>query len=184
MVSLGIQTAFFFIFFLRTAISYAVSLNQGAYLLPGLASGGGGDSLAKALLVDIPAMELCTLVPEPGTRTRALGGFGALSLLSFNLLGVMARSIVDLTSESELEELEARIREPANAAPDLLRAREREVLAPWRRASKVKRKCGALSMARLAGRVACGETGAGVGSREGGSGRALSLVFMILIRWA
>jgi hypothetical protein len=80
MVSLGVHTAFFFIFFLSTAISYSVSLNQGAHLLPGRASGGGGERRASALLVEIPAIELCTFVPEPGIRARGLGGFRALSL--------------------------------------------------------------------------------------------------------
>jgi hypothetical protein len=156
MVSLGVHTAFFFIFFLRTAISYSVSLNQGAHLLPGLASGGGGDRRASALLVDIPAMELCTFVPEPGMRARDLGCFRVLSLGCFSLLGVPTRSVVDLTSESEpSDELKLRALAPGTGTAVLLRSRGRAAEAvPWRPPSKVRRRCGGRSKARLSEREA------------------------------
>ena len=84
MVSLGDQIAFFFIRFLNLAISYSVKRIHGACSLPGLASAGGGLSRERALLVDIPATALCTLVPTiPGTRVGrgvfclgCFGGFG------------------------------------------------------------------------------------------------------------
>ena len=50
--------AFFFILFRNFAISHSVSRIQGACLLPGLGSGGGGVSNDRALLVDMPATEL------------------------------------------------------------------------------------------------------------------------------
>jgi hypothetical protein len=85
MVSLGLQMAFFFICFLSTAISYSVSLNHGWKRLPGKESFGGGESLASALLVEIPATWLCTFVPMvPVGRGRE--GFGTLMLLLFGIL--------------------------------------------------------------------------------------------------
>jgi hypothetical protein len=94
--------AFFFICFLNTAISYSVSFSHGAYTLPGFASAGGGDSWARALLVEIPATWLCTFVPmTPGGRTRAdLGVFG-LPLFGLLTLPVpVASSMFEPTSDS------------------------------------------------------------------------------------
>jgi len=66
-----------------------VSRIHGACSLPGLASGGGGSSKERALLVEIPATALCTFVPmTPGglgprgiLRSFILGGFGGLGSL-------------------------------------------------------------------------------------------------------
>jgi len=87
MVWLGVHTAFFFICFRSTAISYSVNFFHGAHLLPGFASAGGGASWASALLVEMPAMELWTFVPStPAARDRPPVGREYLSL-SFRFLG-------------------------------------------------------------------------------------------------
>ena len=84
MVSLGVQMAFFFIRLRRRAISHSVRRIQGAWTVPGLASGGGGVSRERALLVEIPATALWTLVPmAPGGR----GGRGGLGVLGTFILG-------------------------------------------------------------------------------------------------
>ncbi len=89
MVSLGDQTAFFFIRFRSLAISHSVSRIHGACSLPGLASGGGGSSKDSALLVEIPATALCTLVPitPGGLGPRGILGSLILGLGSFGGLG-------------------------------------------------------------------------------------------------
>lgn len=144
MVRLGVHTAFFFICFLSTAISYSVSFIHGAHLLPGLASGGGGANWASALLVEMPAIELWTFVPRtPGGRDRP--GLECLSLCRF--LGDTTTSIPDLISDSAPDESDdalcARER-PRGPVLFLWRSRGREVFALCRPASKVRRKCGAL----------------------------------------
>ena len=84
--------AFFFILFRSFAISHSVSRIQGACLLPGLGSGGGGVSRDRALLVDMPATELCTFVPIwPGTR-GGRGGFGILIFGNLGGLGALIRA--------------------------------------------------------------------------------------------
>ena len=65
---------------------------QGACLLPGLGSGGGGVSNDRALLVDMPATELCTFVPIwPGTR-GGRGGFGIFIFGNLGGLGALIRA--------------------------------------------------------------------------------------------
>ena len=56
-----------------------------------MASGGGGVSKDKALLVEIPATVLCTFVPTaPGGRAGR-GGFGSFSLGNLGGFGGFSR---------------------------------------------------------------------------------------------
>lgn len=72
--------AFFFIRFLSLAISHSVRRIHGACSLPALASGGGGLSKERALLVEMPAIALCTFVPmtPAGRGGRGVFSFGTL----------------------------------------------------------------------------------------------------------
>ena len=147
MVWLGVQTAFFFICLRNTAISYSVSFFHGAHLLPGFASAGGGASWASALLVEMPAIELCTLVPStPAARDLPPVVLECLSRLSLRFLGVITSMPEPISESDESESRRIRPRPLGRGmAVFLCRSRGREVLAPWRPPSKVKRRWGARS---------------------------------------
>lgn len=194
--------AFFFILFLNFAISHSVRRIQGACLLPGLGSGGGGVSSDSALLVDIPATELCTFVPTaPGGR----GARGTLGIFNFGTFGGFGGFIraglrdpptrdvgigmgdggTDSQSESVNGSGESgfgggstspgtvilRLRYRFSGLAEDLPA-DAAALAPSSR--RVIRGGGVL-------RAAWGDLGTGVGSLEGGFGKARSLV-MILVK--
>ncbi len=169
--------------------------------MPGLASGGGGVRSERALLVDIPATELCTFVPiAPG----GLGGLGALGSFSLGILGGFGglirtgfrepptrdvaigggERIVDSQSESVNIAGESGFG-GGSTSPGIVNIFFRcrlggcadplpADLAPSRR--RVMRGGGVL-------RTAWGDLGTGVGSLEGGLGSACSFVIILFNRW-
>ena len=67
--------------------------------------------------------------------------------------------------------------------PSLGLAAELVGLGGWRVPSKCKCNRGVLSKFLFIDRVFCGDTGAGVGSREGGWGSAWSFLLIVARRW-
>ena len=216
-VSLGDQIAFFFIFLRSLAISHSVKRIHGACSLPGFASTGGATSNARALLVEIPATALWTLVPiTPGGLggRAAFGSFGAFSLIVFDDFGILGfsspserllkespmRDVATGTGEggpkshSASESTGERASGGGRTSPgtvmfcDLCRLWALDgtflpvvliVRAPSRR-SAVRGSWG--GPVNFLDRVISGDCseGIGVGSREGGLGKAFSLVMMLV----
>lgn len=213
--------AFFFIRFRNLAISHSVNRIQGAWMLPGLASVGGGLRSERALLVDMPATALCTFVPIVPGGLGGRGIFGTLVLCAFGALGTfIPAGLIDLLrdgaptrdvgigigeggTDSQSESVVGggesglgggntspgtvtfRFRYRCRGPEPGVRLEAAAARAPSSR--RVIRGGGVPSMSPfLPGlmRFACGELscGTGVGSREGGFGRACSFDIILVSR--